>query len=146
MPFFFVPDTATTDCSLPNCDVCSGDNCTECSAGFYNSGYYGCLRCYLGCFHCTSGQDVDYYKCSESSCGCGQYSTNYFPHGRTPLDCMPQPYTCDKCPPGYFLDQTLGSFCYKCSHSNCKCTEADSCPECIAGKIQHFKFLSRFVS
>lgn len=130
--FLYQTDTTTSDCTLPNCDVCSGDNCTQCSAGFFDSVYYGCLRCYLACFYCSSGQYVEYYKCGDSSCGCDIH--NNFPSDRTSLDCVTQPQACYKCPPGYFHDRSLGSFCYKCSHPECKCTEANNCPECVAGK------------
>ena len=124
-------ECTTSECSLPNCDICNGDNCTQCSASFFNSEHFGCIRCYISCFYCSSGQYVDYYKCGDSSCGCDVY--NNLNPDRTSLDCMPQPQVCYKCPPGYF--HPLGSaFCYKCSHSNCKCTEADNCPECMAGK------------
>ena len=94
--------------------------------------YYDFLRCYLACFCCSSGQYVEYYKCGDSSCGCNIH--NNFPSDRTSLDCVTQPQACYKCPPGYFHDCSLGSFCYKCSHPDCKCTEANNCPECVAGK------------
>ena len=134
--FFIVPDLGVPDCALPNCDVCSGDNCTQCSPTFFNSEYYGCLRCYIACFYCYSGDYIEYFKCGDSSCGCDVYNNK--PPNRT--DCTPQSQNCYKCPTGYFHDHNLGSFCYKCLHSNCKCTEADNCPECIVGKYTATNF------
>ena len=116
--------------------MCSGNNCTQCSPTFFNSQYYGCLRCYIACFYCYSGDYIEYFKCGDSSCGCDVYNNK--PPNRT--DCTPQSQNCYKCPTGYFHDHNLGSLCYKCLHSNCKCTEADNCPECIAGKYNVTNF------
>ena len=134
-----VPDTGSVaGCALPNCDVCSGNNCTQCSPTFFNSQYYGCLRCFIACFYCHSGRYEEYYKCGDTSCGCAGY--NNFPPNRTVLDCSPLPQNCYKCPLGYFHDHKLGSYCYKCLHSSCKCTTADNCPECIDGKYNATNF------
>ena len=138
---FIVSDLGASDCTIPNCDVCSGNNCTQCSPTFFNAGFSPtnpCLRCFVACFYCYRGRHDEYYTCGDSSCGCDVY--NNFPPNRTILDCTPQPQSCYKCPLGYFHDHKLGSNCYKCLHSNCKCTEADNCPECIDGKYNATNF------
>lgn len=111
-----------TNCTIPNCAVCSGSSCTNCSVGYQRTSAGLCMSCNIANCNFCSSPDVcgvcspliALLVPSTNGGACLQCNTNQTNMGGC-SSCVTN-NTCGQCSNGFQLFQ--GS-CINCSISNC---------------------------